>query len=62
MIILEKETKIAVIISKLGTMINDWAETADEDIKEAAEKLIIETARKLSAVADDKTLQDNFPR
>lgn len=59
---MEKETKIAVIISKLGTMINDWAETADEDIKEAAEKLIIETARKLSAVADDKTLQDNFPR
>lgn len=59
---MDKETKIAVIISKLGTMINDWAETADEDIQEAAKKLIIETARKLSAVADDKTLQDNFPR
>ncbi len=59
---MERETKIAVIISKLGTMINDWKEIDDEDIQEAAEKLIIETARNLIAVADDKTLQDNFPR
>ena len=59
---MDKETKIAVIISKLGTMINDWKEIDDEDIQEAAEKLIIETARNLIAVTDEKTLQDNFPR
>ena len=52
---MDKETKIAVIISKLGTMIKDWDEIADEDIQEFAEKLIIGTARKLVAFVDEKS-------
>ena len=54
---MDKETKIVEIISKLGEMIEDWEVIDDEDIQEQAEKLIIDTARKLIAVVDEKPIE-----